>query len=73
MIGSLYRIKKNFSTAASVFKIGEILEFVDTTYSAYDSSSGFIFRSKLDNEFKTWFWHDDDPDLASEYFDLYNK
>jgi hypothetical protein len=63
-------VKKGIVTATSTFVAGELVEFVDSTYSPFDSSSGFMFRNRKSNELKTWFLHDDEADLSSELFEL---
>jgi hypothetical protein len=68
--GLLYRVKTGTVTATNTFVDGEVLEFVDSTYSPYDCSSGFMFRNRESNELKTWFLHDDEADLSSKLFEL---
>jgi hypothetical protein len=68
--GVIYKIKADLTTATSGFIKGEQPEFVETTYSRYDSSSGFVFRSKLTGEMKTWFLHDDEDDRSNDFFQL---
>jgi hypothetical protein len=66
--GALYRVRLNCETATSNFRKGEVLTFVGTGYSRYDSSSSFMFRSAT-GELKTWFLHDDAKDSSSAIFE----
>lgn len=52
-------MKKDFASAFSSFKAGEVLEFEGEAYSRYDSSTVFTFMSRETDERKQWFFHDD--------------
>lgn len=67
--GAKYRVTLELTTPISHFSAGEIVEFCDTSYSRYDSSSAFQFRSLPSNEVKTWFLHDDEKDTSKEFFE----
>jgi len=42
---------------------------MESSYSRYDSSSGFMFRDEKTGEIKTWFLHDDEDDRSGEFFE----
>ena len=66
--GARYRVLQAFSSLDS-FSDGESVVFAGSSYSAYDSCSGFDF---LDARGKTkrWDMHDEDPDsLFAQLFE----
>lgn len=65
--GEKYGVINDLHTQTSEFIAGEIVTFEKTAYSAYDSSTAFIFKS-ADGTLKTWFLHDDDPDNSAQLF-----
>tara|TARA_R110002094_G_scaffold178412_1_gene157605 strand:- start:110 stop:355 length:246 start_codon:yes stop_codon:yes gene_type:complete len=66
--GKKYKVLKAVRTLTSELVTGEDVIFESTAYSAYDSSSAFIFKSCRNGETKTWFLHDDDDDNSAEFF-----
>jgi hypothetical protein len=68
--GALYRVKQTFVSGPSEFSEGEILTFEADSYSPYDSSSVFQFRSIQTKELKGWWLHDDESvETWREYFE----
>ena len=62
-------MKKAVTSSTSQFDEHERLAFVESSYSRYDSSSGFVFRNEKTGEIKTWFLHDDEEDRSTELFE----
>ena len=57
--GKTYLIKSTFESLRYSFTEKEELTFLETTYSAYDGYTGFVFKTKT-NEKKVIDLHDDE-------------
>jgi hypothetical protein len=68
----LYRTLKAFNSLRDSFQSGEVLEFVSSSYSRYDSSTGFVFKDNGSGELRIFDLHDEEPDsLCNEYFTIH--
>jgi hypothetical protein len=67
--GHSYKVKVSFSTATSKFDEGEMVVYIDSSYSPYDGSTGFMFQTDGLGQMKTWFLRDDEIDNSLELFE----
>jgi len=58
--GKKYRVKSDFTKYGDDFSAGEILVFVNGTYSPYDNCDVYEFRCQ-DGSTKSWWLHQDEP------------
>jgi hypothetical protein len=65
--GGKYRVLKEFRNELSEFHKGEVVTFKHDAYSAYDSSTAFVFESST-GQLKTWLLADDDIDDGHDRF-----
>lgn len=70
--GHFYLVKSNFSFLDNHFQRGQILEFIVSRYSPYDSAYGLEFR-RANGDIITYFIHTDEVDkLFVDYFSMLN-
>jgi hypothetical protein len=71
-VGTRYRAKQDFTCGpTSSFKSGEILVFERNSYSPYDNSFVYIFRSATGNELKEWWLHESQSrEIWNDYFEV---
>ena len=68
--GCRYRVKQNFKSGPTPFIAGEILVFDRDTFSPYDESFVYLFRSESGAEIREWFLSESQPKkLWHDYFE----
>ena len=66
--GAKYRVRQSFSSLDE-FTQGEVLVYEGSSYSPYDSASGFDFRDSA-GAFRRWDMYDNEPlNLIQERFE----
>jgi len=63
--GQVYSVRKDHKGILDDFRRSELLEFVEESYSTYDSATIYVFQSADEEncKIKRWFLHDDESEL----------
>lgn len=66
--GASYKATESVCNSVCSIEKGEELIYDHSSYSAYDGSTGYIFKTANGGEIKTVFVDDDDEDLTGSIF-----